>query len=327
MNTSKLIYTFFFMVVIALVTFPKSALAGKCGNSVCNKDETESTCPADCSDGGGGDPPVSVGTSKCYIEAFENSVGETTVPSTVLDDSIIEYENGKDRVTCGIGDVVGDNKSPLRFRSLTGGNITKAIRFIDLNFNPDDCVDVEPGGCAAIPTDFMETPLERSLETAQLNVKPFSAVFDDHVYEMDPGTTEPARLIIDPAGYVERYSIQMMGYPGTQNSGRCLNINDFYQIDGGDSYYGINVYAWDDGRYGIRDGYPDGYTVTTGSIYDEETATTFPKVVSTGDTKKALVCSNIGAKGEPCENRKQRDALCYTLGVVEMHFTMHFVVP
>jgi hypothetical protein len=327
MNTSKLIYSFFFMVVIALVTFPNSALAGKCGNSVCNKNETESTCPADCSDGGGGDPPVSVGTSKCYIEATENTVSETTVPSTVLDDSIIEYENGKDRVTCGIGDVVGDNKSPLRFRSLTGGNITKAIRFIDLNFNPDDCVDVEPGGCAAIPTDFMET----SLETAQLNVKPFSAVFDDHVYEMDPGTTEPARLIIDPAGYVERYSIQMMGFPGAQASTRCLNIDDFHLIGGNppndDPYYGINVYAWLDGVYGAEDGYPDGYTVTTGIIAVKETETTLPKVAVPTSPKKALVCSNIGAEGEPCENRKQRDALCYTLGVVEMHFTMHFVVP
>jgi hypothetical protein len=329
MNTSKLIHTFFFMVVITLVALPKSTLAGgkpdKCGDGVCKGNETPATCEADCD--GGGDPPVSVGTSMCYIEATEDTGSVRTVASTVLDDSIREYENGEDKVTCGIGDVVSDNKSPLRFRSLTGGNITKAIRFIDLDFNLADCEDVEPGGCAAIPTDFMET----SLETAQLNVKPFSADFDDHVYKMDPGSTEPARLIIDPDGYVERYSIQMMGFPGAQASTRCLNIDDFHLIGGNppndDPYYGINVYAWLDGVYGAEDGYPDGYTVTTGSIYDEETATTFPKVVSTDDTQKALVCSNIGVEGEPCENRKQRDALCYTLGVVEMHFTMHFVVP
>ena len=92
MNASKLIYTFFFMVVIALVTFPKSTLAGKCGNGVCNKDETENSCPADCSDGGSGDPPVDdavVYTVELTAGAFRfvNGAGSLIYPIHVITDS------------------------------------------------------------------------------------------------------------------------------------------------------------------------------------------------------------------------------------------------
>jgi len=259
---------------------------------------------------------------KCYVEDTEDTDG--TVPSTVMGDGIRLYTDGLDIVNCGIGDVVKDNLSPIRFRTLQGGSIANAIRFLDLDFS-GKCTDVEAGGCAALPDNFFYSSL---LDTTQLNTRAISSDFEGHIYEMPPGGPVMTGPIgIDVQGYVERYAIQMRGVPEAQHSTLCLNIEDFDLVAEGDRYYGINIYAWNDGDL---DQYPDGYTISTGVISNDEldTASGLPTVTaSSGPVKKALVCSNIGPNGEPCSKRKQRNALCHTLGIVDMHFTMHVVLP
>jgi hypothetical protein len=80
MNTSKLIHTFFFMVVITLVALPNSTLAGgkpdKCGDGVCKGNETPATCEADCDGGGGGGEPLPV-TMPDNMGQFGGGITET----------------------------------------------------------------------------------------------------------------------------------------------------------------------------------------------------------------------------------------------------------
>jgi len=285
----------------------------------CDDSDPLKNVPEDCAIDSGSNE----GAVKCYVEDTEDTAG--TVPSTVLGDGLGFYTDGLDIVNCGIGDVVSDNLSPIRFRTLQGGSITNAIRFLDLDFF-GKCTDVEAGGCDALPENFFDPSL---LDTTQLSTRASSETFAGHIYEMEPG--EPAMtgpIYIDVQGYVERYAIQMRGVPEAQHSTLCLNIEDFDLVAGGDPYYGINIYAWHDGN--DEDDYPDGYTISTGDISDDElsTASGQPTVTaSSGPVKRALVCSNIGPNGEPCEKRKQRNALCHTLGMVDIHFTMHVVIP
>jgi len=260
--------------------------------------------------------------TKCYVEDSEDT--DDTVPSTIMGDGIRLYTDGLDIVNCGIGDVVKDNLSPIRFRTLQGGSIANAIRFLNLDFT-GKCTDVEAGGCAALPENFFEPSL---LDTAQLNTRAITETFEDHIYEMPAGGPVMTGPIgIDVQGYVERYAIQMRGVPEAQHSTLCLNIEDFDLVANSDPYYGINIYAWNDRD---EDQYPDGYTISTGVISNDELETDsgLPTVTaSSSPVKRALVCSNIGPNGEPCNKRKQRNALCHTLGIVDMHFTMHVVLP
>ena len=276
-------------------------------------DDSSSDLTTDCSD----PTPDSSSEPTCYVESTEDTAG--TVKSTVLNDTFGPYQNGMDLVTCNVGDTIRDNVHPLRFRSVSNGNVAQAIRFVDLTFN--NCIDFDPSeddGCARLPEAFFG----ESEDSIDFQAK----VLGMNVEDIPSGESRSGPFTVDVQGYVERYAIQLMAAPTSPGNFFCWD--GFDEISGGNADYGLNIYAWADTD---GDGRPNGYTVTTGDAEeDSEDFTTeppSPPKVLAGEGMKALVCSNVGADGSPCATNKDRNKLCHTLAIVDMHFTAHYIVP
>jgi len=239
------------------------------------------------------------------------------------------YTGGMEKVLCGSGDVVSGRFAGLRLR--TDGPGGSPIRFLDLDFDPacsmdladpDYCIPAEDDLLDRLPVDF----LEPSLDTVQLDVRPYNDVNPphNHIHLMASGLYA-MRMGIEPKGLGERYFIRMSSRKdlpvGAIQSRTCA-------YSAANATGDITVYIWRDGVFsGVPDGLPDGYTVTTGFIdIDDPTkleSLGVPPTVTPGFAQGVL-CSNIDLNGDACPGRgKTKNDLCHTLGKVPMRFTMH----
>lgn len=244
------------------------------------------------------------------------SLNETEDPAaTVRNDGGVNsrlggslYFGGLDKVHCQSGGVVNPNLSGLRLSSMSGGNIRNAKRFIDLAFGA--CKD----GSSCLPDEF----LTASKDTVQLDVRPNPGEEGhDHIQLMEPGHYKMP-LKIWPDGFRERYLIQMMDDEVMPNESHACrrDAEGFHPSDD------INVYIWADGAFSnVKDGLPDGYTVSTGTIHSDEFSGNPPTV--TAEDLTALACSNTASNGDPCPDGFSGSALCYVLGDVRVRFTLH----
>lgn len=286
----------------------------------------------DCSGSSGGGELGSAIPMSCILEGVSGDGSGDTIKSDVPPR---DYQDAVDKVDCSI-----DGPSvpwPIRLAVGAKGKPENSARKVDVflgDFEMGTFDLAVPGASEGTsylkdlyPNLFREAEFQNldDMEPIRINVRPYRNTQTEDGIHLLPWQAIPYEMGM-------RFSI-----PGTERFSVSIASEHY---EGNESFTGIgcetgleaeiltnaptpdgkmqdvSVYLWPDDD---TDGFPDGYTVTTGSITVDANGT---PSVSAGP-RYAAVCSSVGPL--VCGNPRA-PSNCNFLGYVKMQFTLHTVV-